>query len=176
MEFEVGDLIHHPLEQVYLAYRDRLLELVPFLPNVDSVEILEREPVTDGVRLLNRWRVSGSIPRVARPFFSEQMTTYLDHARWRDAERLVEWRFEIGVVPEAVDCRGTNRFRPGAAPGTTEVSLAGRLAIDLAKVRGVPRLFHGLAPRVEEFILGRVRPNLVAVSRAVGKLLDHERR
>jgi hypothetical protein len=173
MELNVTEVIHHPLEQVYLTYRDRLVELVPYLPNVDSVEVLEREPLADGLRLLNRWKVNGAVPRVARPFFSESMATYLDHARWRDADRAVDWRFEIGVVAEAVNCQGCNFFRAGA-PGSTEVALTGRLTIDLARVRGVPRLLHGLAPTVEKFILNLVRPNLVAVCRAVGRLLDDD--
>ena len=175
MEFNVSEIVHHPLEQVYVTTRDRLLELVPYLPNVDAVETLEREPLSDGVRLLNRWKVSGAVPRLARPFFSDKMATYLDHARWRDADRAVDWRFEIGVCAQAVDCHGQNFFRAGSTPGTTEVALTGHLDIDVARIRGVPRLFHGLAPHVERFVLGLVRPNLVAVSRAVGRLLDDQR-
>jgi hypothetical protein len=104
------------------------------------------------------------------------MLTYLDHATWIDDATRVDWIFEIGVVPDAVDCRGSNYFNVGAAPGTTEVALTGIIAIDLSRVRGVPRLFHGLAPRVEGYLIERVRPNLVAVARAVGQLLEAERR
>lgn len=53
-----------------------------------------------------------------------------------------------------------------------EVVLTGSLRIDLSKVRGVPRIAHRFAPKVEKFVLGLVRPNLVEVTKAVGRFLD----
>jgi hypothetical protein len=172
MEFRVAETVNHPQTLVYQTYRDELVSLVPYLPNVDAIERLEREATAAGVRHLYRWKVSGALPRAVRPFFSERMMTYLDHNSWDDEAMRVDWHFEIGVFPEAVDCRGSNHFTPGSQPGTTEVALTGRLQIDLARVRGVPRLLHGLGPKVERFILDQIRPNLAAVTLAVGRFLD----
>ncbi len=175
MDFEITEIIHHPTEEVYLTYRDRLPSLVPYLPNVDEVEVVEREELDQGPRLLNRWCVTGSIPRSVRPFFKGKRLTYLDHARWSDEESLVRWSLEIGLFPDAVGCGGTNFFRQGSSPGTTEVSLTGALTVDLSKVAGVPRFFHGLAPKIESFVLDRIRPNLSSVTRAVEQYLDAEK-
>lgn len=175
MDFEITEIIHHPTDEVYLTYRDRLPELVPYLPNVDEVEVLEREELEGGLRLLNRWCVSGSIPRTVRPFFKGKQLSYLDHARWNDEESLVQWRLEIGLFPDAVGCSGTNYFRQGTRPGSTEVSLTGALTVDLSRVAGVPRIFHGIAPKIESFVLDRIRPNLSSVTRAVAQYLDDKK-
>jgi hypothetical protein len=172
MEFRIAEIIRHPRERVYCAYRNHLTDLVSYLPNVDSIETLEREQTDQGIRMLNRWKINAAIPRVVRPFLHEKMMTYLDQANWLDQEHKVNWRNEIGLFPEAIDCHGTNFFNEGPHPDTTEVALTGRLDIDLSGIRGVPRMLHGFAPKVESFILNLVRPNLVAVARAVGRFLD----
>ena len=172
MDFKVTEIIKHPPEEVYLTYRDRLPQLVPYLPNVDLVEVMEKEQTEDGLRLLNRWTVTGSIPRTVRPFFKGKRLSYLDRALWNDEESLVRWSIEIGLFPNAVSCGGVNYFRPGAAPGTTEVSLTGALTVDLARIGGVPRIFHGIAPKIESFVLDRVKPNLSSVTGAVAQYLD----
>ncbi len=171
MDFKVSEIINHPLEKVYETYRDKLPDLVPYMPNVDDIVVESREDMEGEVKLVNRWKVSGSIPRAVRPFFSDNMLSYADHAHWVEAERVVHWFFEIGAFPEAVDCRGTNYFMP-SGDGATEVQLTGTLTVDLAKMRGVPRLLHRLAPKVESFVLERVKPNLSAVTNAVTRYLD----
>ena len=175
MDFKVTEIINHPTEEVYLTYRDRLPLLVPYLPNVDQVEVVESEQTDEGLRLLNRWIVTGSIPRSVRPFFKGKRLSYLDHARWSDAESLVRWRLEIGLFPDAVSCSGVNYFGAGAAPDTTEVSLTGALTVDLARIAGVPRIFRGLAPKIESFVLDRIKPNLSSVTRAVEQYLDEQK-
>ena len=172
MDFNVPQTINHPLDMVYVAYRDRLADMVPYLPNVDELRVESREQTERGIALVNFWKVSGGLPRAVRPLFKEGAMTYLDHADWDDAEQRVRWWFEMGMFPEAVDCRGVNYFRPGPTEGTTIVELTGALTVDLAKVRGVPRFLRGLAPKVESFVIGRVKPNLTSVGAAVGRFLD----
>lgn len=172
MEFRVAEIIRHPRERVYSVYRNHLEDLVPYLPNVERIEIVEREQTDLGIRMLNRWQINVAIPRLMRPILHKRMMTYLDHANWLDGEHKVEWRNEIGLFPKAINCHGTNYFNLGLDPETTEVALSGRLDIDLSEIRGVPRMLYGLAPKAESFILNLVRPNLVAVARAVGRFLD----
>ena len=172
MQFKIAEVVRHPLEKVYRTNRDHLVDLVPYMPNVDSIEILEAGETANGIRRVYRWKVSGAVPLAVRPFFNDKMLTYLDRNEWFDDARRVDWRFEIGMFAEAVSCHGSNHFTAGPAPDTTEIALTGRLDIDLGKVRGVPRFLHGLASTVENFVLENVRPNLVAVAVAVGRFLD----
>jgi len=151
MEFKLVELIKYPLDAVYDTYRDHLADLVSYLPNVERIEKLEQQATPNGVKQLNRWKVSGAIPRPLRAFFSDQLLTYLDHADWNDSERHVEWRFEMGMMTEAIDCHGTNFFR-GVSENSTELTLTGELTIDLSKIRAIPRFLYGLAPTFEKFI------------------------
>jgi len=173
MEFKTSEIIKHPRDMVYSTYRDHLTELVPYLPNVETITTLKREETPRGVQLVNQWKISSAIPRAIRPFFPDKMMSYLDRANWNDEALCVDWVFEVGLFPEAVDCHGTNFFIEGKAPGTTEVALGGCLNIDLLKVRGIPRFLKGLAPTIENALLTQVRPNLIAVCQAVGRHLDN---
>jgi len=175
LRFTIEETVEHPREEVYQAYRDHLVDLVPQLPNVDAIDVLERHEVPGGVQLVNRWRIHGSIPRTVRPFFKTDRLSYLDHASWIDAEHHVEWRFELGVFPDAVKCEGVNYFRD-RGEGVAEVAFTGVVEIDLARVRGVPRFFRKLNDKVEAFLIERLRPNLQAVTRAVSAFVDERRR
>ena len=169
MDFKVSEIINHPINNVYEVYRDMLPDLVPYLPNVDDIVVEQREEADGRVKMLNRWKVNGSIPRAVRPFFNDKMLSYADHADWVDADRLVNWHLVIGAFPEAVKCGGTNYFKE---PG--EVLLTGELTVDLSKIRGVPRLLRRLSPTVEKFVLELVKPNLSAVTSAVARYLDEQ--
>lgn len=175
MEFRISQLLPHPLDAVYSTYRDRLPELALDLPNVDGVDVLERHQLPEGMRLVNRWRVSAAVPRAARPFFKADRLSYLDHAAWTDREFRVDWRFEVGLFPEAVDCQGTHYFS-AREDGGTEVLFTGDVRIDMARVRGVPRFLHRLHNKVEGYLLRQLQPNLLAIGDAVRRLLDREAR
>lgn len=173
LEFEIVESVAYPVDLVYRTFRDRLPELAAYIPNVESIAVLEREQTTHGVRLVNQWRLEpkDTVPRIARPFVKKEWLAYLDHADWHDGERLVRWRFESSFLSRAVSVHGTDHFRPKDG-GATEMALAGTLSIDLSKVRGIPRMFHRFAPSVERFLFGQVRPNLVAVVRGLSSFLD----
>ena len=57
MRFTDQVVLTHPLEVVFQAFRDRLTELVPYLPAIESIETVEREDLGPGrVRLANVWQ------------------------------------------------------------------------------------------------------------------------
>ena len=110
----------------------------------------------------------------ARPFFKRDRLSYLDYASWIDAERCVEWQFEVGVFPDAVKVQGVHHFTP-EGESSTSVLFTGDVSVDLSRVRGIPRFLHRLQPKVERYLLGQVKPNLAAVTNAVTALLDGQR-
>ena len=57
MRFSDEVVLTHPLEVVFEAFRDRLPELVSYLPAIESIETIEREELGPGrVRLVNVWQ------------------------------------------------------------------------------------------------------------------------
>jgi hypothetical protein len=84
MQISADATLLHPRPLVYAAYRDELLELLAYLPNVRGIELKSRE--SEGLRthFVNVWRGGGEIPAVARAFVSEAM---LSVGRPRDLGR-----------------------------------------------------------------------------------------
>ncbi len=160
---------------VFAAYRDHLVDLLPYLPNVRGVEVKSRVEEGGLVKLVNEWRGGGEIPAAARAFLSESMLSWTDHASWDPSTFVCSWRIETHAFREAVTCRGENRFFDDGQGGT-RLEIRGVLEIDAGKVQGVPRLLAGKVGRtVEEVLAGKIRPNLVEVSVGLAKYLEATR-
>lgn len=164
-----------PRHVVFAAYRDKLTDLVDYLPNVRKIEVKERRDEGPVVHLLNVWHGGGEIPPAARAFLSESMLSWTDHARWDEGEWACEWRIETHAFTEAVVCRGKNRFK--ADGDNTLFELRGSLEIDGTKVKGVPRLLASkVGKAVEEVLVGKIKPNLIDVSNGLQRYLEAEKK
>ena len=62
MQIEADAVIRFPRPRVFTAYRDKLVDLVPFLPNVRGIKIQERAEEGDALRMFNVWHGGGEIP------------------------------------------------------------------------------------------------------------------
>ncbi|MFO0758365.1 MAG: hypothetical protein U0359_17875 [Byssovorax sp.] len=171
MEIRTDVTLPFPRDQVFVAYRDHLVELAAFLPNIRSITVKSRDESPGEVRLVNAWVGGGDIPKVARAFLSESMLAWLDHATWKDDGHRVVWRTEVGVLPGALKSSGENRFL--ALPdGGTRIEFRGDLTCDTAKVPGVPRLLAGsLNGTIEKIFVGKVEDNLLAIGKGLQQFL-----
>jgi hypothetical protein len=167
--------IHHPREEVYLTYRDRLSEVAAYLPDIREIvcESRVREEQGEGfLKVHNVWIANRDIPSFARSFLKPEMLRWDDYARWNDDEHLVHWNIGLRVFTDNVTCGGINRFRE-AEGGGTEVVLEGDLQIELKGIPGVPSfLAKSVAPQVEKFIVGLITPNLTEVNASLESFLD----
>ncbi|MGF1468886.1 MAG: hypothetical protein ACFCGT_22405 [Sandaracinaceae bacterium] len=165
--------ISHPQEAVYAAYRDRLPEIAAYIPDVKAIVQKTREDVAPGeIKIHNEWIADRDVPFFARGFLKPEMLRWDDFAHWKDAEGAVHWRLKLRIFTDSVTCGGVNRF---VADGVehTRVVLDGDLAIDLATVPGVPSfLAGGLRPKLEQFIVGLITPNLERVNQSLQQFLD----
>lgn len=172
MKLTAESVLPFPRELVYRAYRDRLVELVPFLPNVRAIEIKSRKDEPPVATLVNEWHGGGDIPAAVRTVLSEKMLSWLDYARWDESKWTCEWRMETNSFPGALDARGTNRFLE--RDGKTTLIVDGDLTIDGRKLP-VPRLLGGtVAAAAEKFLVAVVRPNLVETAKALTRFLEAE--
>jgi hypothetical protein len=172
MDLSADAHLAFPRPVVFAAYRDELVELLPFLPNVRAIEVKSRahDDATGLVNLVNEWRGGGEIPAVARAFVSEAMLSWTDRATWDEGKWTCAWTIETHAFTEAVTCRGTNTFVE--EPGGTRLEIRGTLAIDAKKIRGVPGLLAGkVGKAVEEVLVHKIQPNLVEVSAGLAKYL-----
>lgn len=170
MRLEVSAEIPFPRDVVFKTYRDKLADLVPYLPNVRGITVVSRTDEGAVTKLLNRWKGGGDIPGVVRKFLSEELLEWDDHATWNQDNYTCDWRTVVPSFKDAVDSSGHNTYED--LGNRTRLIIAGHLNVDAAKVRGVPRLLAStVSPAIEAFLVGAIKPNLVAVSKGVEKYL-----
>lgn len=166
-------VIHFPLAHVYATYRDRLPEIAPYMQDVRKIEVLRREEVPGGLKLLNRWYAQTELPKVAQGVVKPEWMQWDDHAHWHDADHYVSWRLEIPALQQQVRCSGRNSF--SAVDGGTRVRLEGQLDLDLKKIPGVPGFMaKRIQPQVEKFIVRLITPNLEKVNASLERFLESE--
>jgi hypothetical protein len=162
--------IAFPVPVVFAAYRDDLIKLLPYLPNVRGIEIKSRKDNGATVEFVNAWRGGGDIPAAVRVVLSEAILSWTDYATWNADEHTCDWRIETQAFTEAVQCGGRNRFVED--PGGTRLEVRGSLAIDAKKIRGVPSLLASTVGRAaEEFLVNKIQSNLVETAQGLAKYL-----
>ncbi|MSP58886.1 MAG: hypothetical protein EXR72_00840 [Myxococcales bacterium] len=170
MKLNVDSFLPFPREVVFRTCRDRLVELVPFLPNIRGIE--EKSRRDDGLvaHIVNVWQGGGDIPKVARAVLSEKMLTWTDNATWDEGAWVCAWRMEAHSFKEAVHAQGRNEFR--VADGGCTLAVLGDLEIDGKKLP-IPRFLAGtIAPAVEKFLGAMIRPNLTETAKGVARFLE----
>jgi len=172
MKFQLTDEIAHPLEDVFATLRDRLEELVPYLSNVDQIEVRERTEDGEVVTLENWWTgTSDDVPRVLRSFVKPDMLVWIDRARWDHDALRCDWQITLNALPEAVTAKGYNLYTE--EDGETVIKMHGEFIVHPEKVPGVPTFVaKKAAPTLERFVVGLLEPNLRESNRAVGQFLD----
>jgi hypothetical protein len=175
MKIHAATRIAFPREIVFRTYRDRLVECLPYLPNVKAIEVKTRADDGPVTRLYNVWRARADIPKIAQSVIKPEMLAWDDHAVWDESALTTEWRIETHFMREAVTCGGRNAYT--VEGDATVLTIDGDLAIDLRGVKGVPGfLAKAIAPAVEQLVVAMIKPNLLEVAKGVGKLLEQEKR
>lgn len=171
MRLETDAVLPFDRETVYLAYRDEMQALVPYLTNVREVLVEERSESDGVVRLVNVWHGGVEIPAAVRKVVDDKVLSWHDFATWTDSEHRCDWRIETHAFREAVDCGGETRFVP-LGRDRTRVEVQAEMKIDLRKVRGVPGFVAGSIGRtVEQFLVRQISTNLSMVSGGIDRYL-----
>ena len=170
VKLEADAFLPFPRERVFSTYRDKLVELVPYLPAVRGIEVRERVDEPPITRLVNVWHGGGDIPAAARAFLSQKMLSFTDRARWDQAQWTCDWQMEAHSFREAVHAAGQNRFVE--ADGGCRLEIRGELRIDGTKLP-VPRfLASTTGSAVARFLAGVIRPNLLETAKGVERFLS----
>jgi hypothetical protein len=146
--------IPFPRSLVYATYRDKLVELVPYVPNVRYIKVKSRREANENVYSVNEWHGGSEIPAAARVLLSENMLSWTEYNTWNENEFTLEWQIETHAFAEAVNCGGTNRFLEDG--NTTVIESRGELVIDPKKIKGVPFFLISTIAHVVEDFLGKI--------------------
>jgi hypothetical protein len=161
--------IPSPVPVVFAAYRDDLTKLLPYLPNVRSIEVKSRKDGGSIAEFVNEWRGGGDIPAAVRAVLSEAILSWTDYATWNADTKVCDWRIVTHAFSDAVKCSGSNRFVDDG--GATRLEVRGSLTIDAKKI-GVPSLLASTVGRAaEEFLVNKIQSNLVETAQGLAKYL-----
>ncbi len=172
MRLHVEDVIGFPQALVYETQRDEMANLVEYLPNIAKIDVLEREAIEGGVRLVNLWTAAETeVPALVRSFIKPEMLSWKDYARWNDASFSCEWRLEMNFFREQVKTTGRTTYTRIDDRSVRSV-IEGVLEVDARNVPGVPRLLAGkIGPEIEKFVVKMITPNLKGVNRGIEQYL-----
>jgi hypothetical protein len=171
LNIECDTCISFPRSLVFATYRDQLLNLIPYLPNVHKIEIKSRREVQGQLFCINHWHGGGEIPVIARSIISDDMLSWTEHNIWDPVTFTLVWRIETHVFTKAVNCAGENRFIEDGSG--TIVENRGHLIINPQQLEGVPELLRGqVASVVENFLVQKTTPNLLEMGQGVQRYLE----
>src|SRR5579862_641789 len=97
-------------EAAFVAYRDDIAKLLPYLPNVRAIDVRSRKDEGNRVEMVNDWRGGGDVPAAVRAVLGESALAWTDYASWDQSTFRCDWRTETPVFGEALRCQGTNAF------------------------------------------------------------------
>ncbi|WP_448515330.1 hypothetical protein [Parathermosynechococcus lividus] len=170
MEISSQVQLPYPREQVYRTYRDRLPELVAWMPNVRQIDLKERSEQLNTLDMVLIWHGGGEIPAAARALLSEAMLSWTDYSHWDDQGYRTQWRIAPHAFTEAIDCQGENQFI-ATADGTI-ITSRGHLRIDPKHIHGVPSFLAGIIARtVEDYLGQQIEPNFQQLAASVAAFL-----
>lgn len=162
MFVETKEVIDRPLMEVFTLVRDELPKLVPFLPNIESVQVQKREQIehNNTISILNYWYAKIEIPSVAESFVKKELFAWKDYAIWKNDQYCVEYKLESFWAKDLFDAKGVNYFR-AINDHQTELRLTCDVVLHPEKVPGVPQfLVKKVLPYVEPLVLDMLKPNL----------------
>jgi hypothetical protein len=178
MKIEADARIAFPRDVAFRAYRDELVALVPYLPNVNAIEVKETESAPGGVasrmRKLNVWRAKADVPTAAQAIIKPEMLAWDDKAVWDEATWTCDWQTIPHFFTERIKCAGRNTF---VVDGNNCVlQIRGDLEVDVKGLPGVPRLLAStVGAAIEKFVVALLTPNLTSVSKGLEAYLRQKK-
>jgi hypothetical protein len=170
MIIAVDTYVPFPRALTYATFRDKLLDIAPYMPNVSSIQLTSRQDGDTTVDCVYECLGGGDIPALIKAFLNEEMLGWTEYDTWNLSDLTLNWQIKTYAFTEAVYCAGTNRFLEQGS--TTLVESRGELAIDASKIEGVPSfLANQVTSIVTEFLGKKIELNLQQMSEGVCQYL-----
>lgn len=176
MQLESTSTIHRNVQDVFILVRDNLDKIVPFLPNISKVNVLEKVPMDptnpDGkLKITNKWFAKADIPSVAKKFIKPDIFCWKDCAIWDPTNFSVQYHLESYVAKDLFKASGCNTFKAVPNdPNSCEIHFSCTVQIFPEKIPGVPKFLASTAmPHLEKMIQNMLRPNLTMLGEGITK-------
>lgn len=160
MKLEVRDTINAPAREVFELLRDRLVEIVPHMPNISKIEVQSREEMGPQTHVVAIWYAKADIPEVAKKFLKPEYLSWRDDAKWNESDLSVNYSLDPSSSAKLYSVKGHNIIKPaGDSQSTLHVTCD--VEIYPEKLPGLPRFMAAMVKKpVEETIRLMLEPNL----------------
>jgi len=170
MYAESKDIVNQSADVVYLMLRDDMVKIVPYMLNIEKIEMLKYERTSDTrIEVMNHWHAKADVPSVIKSFIKPELMQWKDFAVWKDDEKSVDYRVESFVANNLYDLSGTNYIIP-IGDDKTEIKVTFNLEIYPERLPGVPKfLAKRMKPAIEKFLQKLLTPNLTAMAKGLNE-------
>jgi hypothetical protein len=164
MRIEREDFLFHSADDVYPLVRDRLHELLPHLPAIESIEILSRKPASKGrTRVRSRWRIRP--PALLGRLLPAAAFVWDEDALWIDKSYCVE----STIHGYGYESRGKTSYEP--ASDWTRVRIEADVSFRPSSVDVPAENLERIAAAAEQALREAIEPNLTALLDALRERL-----
>ena len=166
MLIQTTAVVPFPRSSVYVTFRDKLVDLVSYLPQVRSIQVKSRREEGEQVHITNEWQGTGEIPPLLRSLLSKDLLKWTEYNIWNNTEFTLQWRIETHAFSKAFHYAGENRFLE--EDNHTVIESQRQLWIEPQQLQGVPSLLRKQVAQVAEQFLGkRMEPNQLEIAEGV---------
>ena len=152
-------IVKHPLDKVWLAIRDSIVEIAPLMSDIESVKVLERhEKGSEESRFVNEWRLSAKLPAIASTIIEPGDLGWLDYARWDNSNYVCRWSIEPFFHPESIRCSGITKYESAIGGRGTRVTFQGDVDIDVAQLAGLSKTISSPVSSIVENVVTTIVP------------------
>jgi hypothetical protein len=176
MYVETKDIIQAPLESVFSLVRDRLPEVVPYLPNIKKIDVIKKQEdaTKEHTMITNHWFANIEIPSVAKGFIKEDLFSWKDEAVWHNKDFFVEYTLISFWASDIYTAKGKNYFK-ALDKGFTELRVTCEVTIHPDKVPGIPSfLVKKVLPTLGPMIENVLRPNLSGLGKGLNQFFSQQ--
>ncbi|GAA6621052.1 hypothetical protein NUACC26_068700 [Scytonema sp. NUACC26] len=152
MSISIDAHIPFPRPLVYATYRDKLTELVSYMPKVRQIKFKSRQEQDGLLYLVHEWSGGANIPAVARAFLSEDLLNWTENSIWNNSEYTNSWHIKTHVFTEAVRCTGKNHFLKDDRGTLIQTQV--ELIIDPSQIKGTPQQLTVAIAMLQQPVLG----------------------
>lgn len=171
MDLSVDARIPFPPDVVFAACRDDIVQLLPYLPAVRTIQITSRKESGPIVDLVVDWCAGGDVFAPIRALIGPSAFSWTDYATWNADALSVDWRTKTRVFGEAMRCGARDVFLQDGSSGTI-LRVRGVLEVDAKEIPGIPSVFASKMGRsFETFLVGRLQVSIEDTAKALTRYL-----
>lgn len=173
MRFDVREATRYPRAVVFAAHRDRVSDIVAYLPDVEKIEMRSRTVHAGGREEHVQWWTgsTSALPLLLRPVVPPAMLQWKQTTLWDPSDHTARWTIEVPGLGPAVDARGINRYVE-AEPGKCHIEIEGDFDFRPERVPQLAKIPSSAVPMVEKAVVAMILPMIERTGSAVARWLD----